>query len=207
VSAEVVAKLRAGHIKIADKLGALYTMHPFRLDNPMDSSYAGDQLLVAFAADVAFSAPLKHNKAVWICYADQEQVEPLVFLDGPYGVFYIADKQPYQPMQAVRTNKRLNFGRGEYIQGGGEITQGVVNYATNIPCFMQFAREDIQRPNTSLGQTMGRAVTHWTTFIPMEQGTLLQDDIATDELGIQYTVDAPDYTNMGYVCHLRLATQ
>jgi hypothetical protein len=131
VSAEVVAKLRAGHIKIADKLGALYTMHPFRLDNPMDSSYAGDQLLVAFAADVAFSAPLKHNKAVWICYADQEQVEPLVFLDGPYGVFYIADKQPYQPMQAVRTNKRLNFGRGEYIQGGGEITQGVVNYATN----------------------------------------------------------------------------
>jgi hypothetical protein len=53
---------------------------------------------------------------------------------------------------------------------------------------------------------MGQAITHWTTFIPLPEGTLKQDDVVQDENGIRYIVDAPDFTSIGYVAHLRLIT-
>lgn len=200
-------KLYAGYAKISAQLGAPYAIYGFDQLSPLDPDKLQLTLNVAFAADPNFSAPLKYNKAIWICYADGNQLAPFNFAVGPYGTFYIADRQPFQPLQAVRTNKVVHIGRGSYSTEGA-ITESVINYAENLPVFMQFVREDIQKPPSTFGAQIGRAVTHWTAFIPGYEGMLKQDDIITDTAvdGIQYIVDAPDYTNAGYVVHLRLLT-
>ena len=204
--AENQDKLYAGHARIAAQLGASYEVYGFSMMQPLDPGNLQLTLPVAVSADTGFNAPLKYNKAAWICYADGNQLGQFNFLVGPYGTFYIADKQPFMPMQAVRCNRMVSIGRGEYSESG-PITETVVNFAEGLPIFTQFAREDIQKVATQFGQQLGRAITHWTAFIPGENGMLKQDDIVIDEAdGIRYMVDAPDYTNMGYVCHLRLAT-
>ncbi len=206
-ASENLAKLNAGYAKIADQLGAEYARFPPDLTSPMLDSKSDGVVQVAITSDPNFSAPLKYNKAVWLIYADTNLLIPFNILIGPYGTFYVADNQPFQPFQGVRCNRVVNIGRGSYsTNSDGTVALNVVNYATAIPIFMQFTREDIQKPASSYGIQLGRAITHWIGFIPAPQGTIQQDDIITDEDGILYMVDAPDYTNMGYVVALRLAT-
>jgi hypothetical protein len=100
----------------------------------------------------------------------------------------------------VETNHVISIGRGSYDGGN----QTLEFYATGIPVFMQFKREDIKQ--AQYATTMGQAITHWTTFIPLPEGMLKQDDVVQDEEGIRYVVDAPDFTSIGYVAHLRLIT-
>lgn len=198
-------RLYAGYQRVAEQLGTDHVVYPFRLLDPLNINNVGSTIKSSFTADPGYHSPLKYNKPVWIAYLDGNLVNQFDFLSGDYGTYYIADKQPMQPMQAVRTNRILSLSRGSYSTEG-EVTENVVKYADLLPAFMQFAREDIQRPNTQFGQQIGRATTHWTAFIPAPDGSISQDDIAIDEYGIKYVIDAPDFTNAGYVVRLRLAT-
>jgi hypothetical protein len=199
-------RLYAGHAKIAAILGVDYEVYPFTFDDPTASGKSTGRIKFAVAADPNFSAPLKYNKAVWIAYADGNLLNVNDILVGPYGTFYIGDKQPMQPMQAVRANRLVNIGRGEYSTSG-PIVQSVVNYTTGLPIFMQFTREDIQKAATTVATTqLGRAITHWDAFIPATKDSIKQDDVVTDEAGLNYVIDAPNFTNLGYVCHMRLAS-
>lgn len=206
VSSDNQDRLYAGYARIANRLGGLYTRFQFDLLDPTEEAKADGQVQASFASDPSFIAPLKYNKAVWLCYADGAQLQPNNILVGPYGTFYIADKQPFAPMQAIRCNCKIAIGRVSYSTVG-PITGTVTNFALNLPAFFQFTREDIQKPTSSFGAQLGRAITHWDAFIPAAQGTLKQDDIVVDqETGINYILDAPNYTNAGYVVRLRLAT-
>lgn len=205
-AADNQTQLYQGYDRIAKSLGAVYSVYHFDQLDPLDSAKLDFNIDFAFSADQTFLTPLKFNKPTWFAWADGLRVSPNDFLVGPYGTFYIADKQPMVPMQAVLCNKTIHIGRGIYSTSG-PIEEDVVNYATNLPAFMQFNREDIQKPNIAFGQQVGRAITHWTAFIPGPKGMILQDDLVTDvETDVRYIVDAPDFTNMGYVVHLRLAT-
>jgi hypothetical protein len=201
------ARLYEGYAKIAYQLGFPYDVYPFDLISPIsDSTKLPDKLNCAFSADVNFVAPLKYDGSVYYLWCDGDAVDQWYFLQGPEGTFYVADKQGLLPIQAVRCNTRVTIGRGEYSDIG-PIIETVVPYAEALPIFMQFTREDIQKPNIQYGQQIGRAVTHWSAFIPCPQGTIRQDDIMTDDLtNIRYLIDAPDFTHIGYVCRVRLAT-
>jgi hypothetical protein len=200
-------RLYQGYDRIAQELGFDYAVYPFNMVTPLDSGYQQRLLKVAFAADAKFSVPLKYNKPVWLCYAEGDFLEQNSFLVGFYGTYYIADKQPFLPMQAIRCNRTVTISRGLYRTTGPAGTD-LTPFASGLPIFMQFAREDIQKPATTVGgQQLGEAITHWTTFIPGPKGMLQQDDVVTDEAdGINYIIDAPDYTNAGYVVHMRLMT-
>ena len=194
-----------GFAKIASQLGGDYEVYDFTLFYPVQPGISQRTIPASFTADTNFAAPLKYNKAPWIGYMDGDLVSQFSILVGPYGTFYIGDKQPMVPLQAVRCNKTISIGRVVYSTEG-PIEEIVVNYAESIPAFFQFARSEVQRPVGLAAQTLGRAITHWTAFIPAPQGTLKQDDVITDEDGIKYMLDSPDFTNMGYVCHVRLAS-
>ncbi len=197
--------LWAGYAAIAEELGAQYAVYDFKLLYPFEELKVAD-VQMAITSDPNFSAPLKYNKAVWICYADGALLSQFQLLVGPYGTFYVGDMQPFQPMQVVRCNKSVSIGRVEYSTSG-PVADTVVNFVEALPIFMQFTREDIQRPPGTMGaQAMGRAITHWDAFIPGPQGMVKQDDVVVDEDGIKYILDSPNFTNMGYVCALRLAT-
>jgi hypothetical protein len=191
----------AGYAKLAAKVGFMYDV--YRFDDPIavtDDIYKIARIPVAFAAEKKFAIPNKYQTPTWYCYADGRVLQPRDILIGPAGTFYIGDMQPNLPIQAVETNHVIAIGRGSY--DGGD--QSIEFYATGIPCFMQFKREDIKQ--SQYATTMGQAITHWTTFIPLPEGMLKQDDVVQDENGIRYIVDAPDFTSIGYVAHLRLIT-
>jgi hypothetical protein len=191
----------AGYAKLAAKVGFMYDV--YRFDEPIavtDDINKIERIPVALAAEKKFAIPNKYQTPTWYCYADGRLLQPRDILIGPAGTFYIGDMQPNLPIQAVETNHVIAIGRGSY--DGGD--QSIEFYATGIPCFMQFKREDIKQ--SQYATTMGQAITHWTTFIPLPEGTLKQDDVVQDENGIRYIVDAPDFTSIGYVAHLRLIT-
>ncbi|MGZ3295839.1 MAG: hypothetical protein ACXU9D_21525 [Xanthobacteraceae bacterium] len=193
--------LYASYAKLAAKAGFMYDV--YRFDEPIavtDELYKIARIPVALAAEKKFAIPNKYQTATWYCYADGRILQPRDILKGPAGTFYIGDMQPNLPIQAVETNHVISIGRGTY--DGGD--QTVEFYATGIPVFMQFKREDIKR--SEYAATMGQAITHWTTYIPLPEGMLKQDDVVQDEEGIRYIVDAPDFTSIGYVAHLRLIT-
>lgn len=191
----------AGYAKLAARQGSMYDV--YRFDDPIavtDLSFKIARIPVAFAAEKRFVVPNKYQQPVWYCYADGRILQPRDILIGPKGTFYIGDMQQNLPIQAVETNHVVSVGRGSYDSGD----QNIEFYATGIPCFMQFKREDIKQ--AQYASTMGQAITHWTTFLPLAEGTLKQDDVVEDEDGIRYIVDAPDFTGIGYVAHLRLIT-
>jgi hypothetical protein len=193
--------LYAGYAKLAAKAGMMYDV--YRFDDPIavtDDLYKIARIPVALAAEKKFAIPNKYQTPTWYCYADGRILQPRDILKGPAGTFYIGDMQPNLPIQAVSTNHVISVGRGSYADGN----QTIDFFATGIPVFMQFKREDIKQ--AQYAATMGQAVTHWTTFIPLPEGMLKQDDVVQDEEGIRYVVDAPDYTSIGYVAHLRLIT-
>lgn len=200
------ARLWAGYARIAAQLGFENAVYPFALDTPLAEGKSELSLDCAFSADVDFVAPQKYDKPAYYLWADGSQLSLFSFMVGPQGTYYLGDKQPMLPMQAVRCNASVTLGRGGYSETG-EITETFTPYATSLPALLQFKREDIQRQAVGFGQQIGRAITHWNAFIPAHQGSILQDDILIDEAtSVRYVIDAPDFTHMGYVCHIRLAT-
>jgi hypothetical protein len=203
--AENQRKLYDGYVRIAQQLGAVYEVFPFITSYPINIGYADVSLPVSIAADNSFTTPLKFNKPAWLAFMDGDLVQQFNFLVGPYGTFYIGDKQPFAPLQVVKCNKLISLGRVVYSTSG-PVAETVVNYAEGIPAFFQFKRAEIQRQAGLAAQTLGRAITHWDAFIPGPQGFLQQDDVITEEDGTTYIIDAPNFTNMGYVCHVRLSS-
>jgi hypothetical protein len=194
----------AGYAKLAAKIGFDYDV--FRYVDPiapMDDIYKINRMPVAFAAEKKFAIPNKYQTPTWYCYADGRLLQPRDILVGKAGTFYIGDMQPLLPIQAIQTNHVVSVGRGTYTTSGS-VEQSVEFFATRLPIFMQFKREDIKQ--SQYANTIGQAITHWTAFIPLPEGMLKQDDVVEDEEGIRYVVDAPDFTSIGYAAHLRLIT-
>lgn len=199
-------RIYAGYAKTAQMTGRDYAV--YRSDTslfPADSGNLLATIPMSFARDKNFAVPNKYLNATWLCWADGRLLQTRDILIGPYGTFYIGDMQPLLPMQAIKCNKTVKVGSVAYSVTG-DITTETDFYAEGVPAFFQFTREDIQKPLGPATLQLGRAITHWNVFIPLANGTLKQDDIMEDEDGIRYTVDAPDFTNLGYVARVRLAT-
>lgn len=200
-------RLYAGYGKTADKIGFPYSH--YRSDTPFDPIFDGnllDPINMALSTRTRpFEVPQQYKDAVFLMWADGRQLQQFDFLVGSSGTYYIADMQPNLPIQAVRCNHTIKVERPGYTTVG-DIVQDVELIASNIPCFTQCKRIDIKTPQFA-ANTAGQAITHWDAFIPLPNFTLKQHDIVTDESGVQYELDSPDFTNMGYVCSIRLATQ
>jgi hypothetical protein len=191
-------RLYSGYAKTATRIGLVYDQYRSSTHLlPLDSSNKIDSFPVAFSADLKFDVSNKYAKPVWYCWADGRKLKQFDFLVGPMGTFFVGDKQTNLPIQAVQTNHVVSLGRVNYTI----IPATVVNYATSIPVFVQFKREEIKA--SPLANVIGEAVTRWLTFIPLPEGTIKQDDVVVDEEGISYVMDAPDFTNIGYVASMR----
>ncbi len=197
------------HIYRGNAKGAAHIGDPYQVYRyvdpiaPMDDVYKIAVIPATFSAEQRFVKPNKYQIPTWFCFADGRLLQPRDILVGIMGTFYIGDMQRQLPIQAIQTNHVVSVGRGTYTTTGS-VEQVVEFFATRLPIFMQFRREDIKQ--SQYANTIGQAITHWTAFIPLPEGMLKQDDVVEDEEGIRYVVDAPDFTSIGYAAHLRLIT-
>ena len=195
--------LYSGYAKVAQRLGVSYAQYRSATHLlPIDPSNLLRSLPVAVSAELKFKVPNKYHIPTWMLWADGRLLTQFDFLVGPFGTFFIGDMQPNLPIQAVRTNHVIRMGRVVYSTSG-PATSEVVDYATGLPVFMQYKREEIKA--SPFANAIGEAITRWLTFIPLPEGTVKQDDVIFDEEGIRYIMDAPDFTSIGYVASMRRA--
>ena len=189
-----------GYGKEAAVIGFDYDIYRAALPSMdvLDPTNVVGTLKCAFIADAKAEVANKYQTPTWMLRADGTQLEVFDFLVGPFGTFFVASKQPQLPMEAIKCNNFVTIAHIDYTVS----PPGVDNYVSGLPIFKQYRREDIRRDET--GAEVGNATTHWRAFIPLPNHTLRQGDVITDEDGIGYTMDAPDFTSVGYAANMRL---
>ena len=200
------SRIYAGNAKTAMKAGLPYAHYraPDPL-NPLGPPNLLDPINVVFSTLTRpFMAYAKWSDETWIAHADGRLLQPRDFLIGPAGTFYIGDMQPLLPIQAVRcTHTAVTIVRPGYSTNGSLAQQSVV-VASGLPIHLKLKSVNVKVP-LGAANTAGVGVSNWLAFIPMENETLKRNDVITDTEGVQYEVDAPAWTPMGYVAQVRLA--
>jgi hypothetical protein len=199
------AKIYAGFAKEAERTGFDYELYRSASPmNPMAPQNLLGSIKCAFMAEKDAATPNKYQTPTWLLRADGRLLQQFDILVGPFGTFYVGSMQPQLPIEAVLANSTVSIGRASYTTVGGIPGITIPKYAEGLPMFKQYRREDIRR-NSATGDIIGASLTHWRAFIPLANGLLKQGDQVTDEAGINYTVDAPDFTSVGYAASIRLA--
>lgn len=198
-------RIYAGTGKAAKKVGEVH-MH-FRSAtplNPLDPANLLDPINVVFSTLTRpFKAYAKWSDETWIAHADGRLLQPRDFLVGPGGTFYVGDMQPLLPIQAVRcTHTAARIERPIYVTGS--LQQGSELIASGLPFGLKLKSVNVKIP-IGAANTAGVGISNWLAFIPMAETTLKRNDLITDTEGVQYEVDAPAWTPMGYVAQVRLA--
>ncbi len=200
----VQARIYAGYARQAEHVGQSY--RHFRSDapiDPTDTAFELDPIKVSFSTLTRpFMAYAKWSDETWIAWADGRLLLPRDFLIGPAGTFYIGDMQPLLPIQAVRcTHNAVTIERPTPTIG--EAPEVV---ATNLPFHLKLKSVNVKPPvGAGASTTAGIGISNWWAFIPMAETALKRNDVITDGEGVQYEVDAPAWTPMGYVAQVRLA--
>ena len=198
------ARIYAGYAKTAERVGHLYEhfRSADRLD-PLSEVNRLPALACSFSTLTRpFVATAKWSDETWLLWADGRELQPRDFLRGAYCTYYVGDMQPNLPIQAVRcTHTAVSIVRPDPTLG----TDPAV-IASNLPFALKLKSVNV-KPLAGAGaaSTGGIGISNWLAFIPMEEATLKRCDVITDAEGVQYEVDAPAWTPMGYVAQVRLA--
>jgi len=203
----VQGRIYAGYAKTAQKVGQLYALYRGSPIDPITPGYQLDSIYVAWSTLTRpFVATAKWSDETWLLWADGRLLQPRDFLVGPDGTFYVGDMQPNLPIQAVRcTHVAATITRPGYTtaDNGTLVANGEV-IASNLPMLLKLKSVNVKTtPGGALTSGVGIGV--WLAFLPMAEATLKRNDVITDTEGVQYEVDAPSWTPMGYVAQVRLA--
>lgn len=194
----------AGYGKTAAKTGQLYE-HFRSVDRiePLSEVNRLPAIACTFSTLTRpFIAAAKWSDEAWLLWADGRQLQARDFLRGAYGTYYIGDMQPNLPIQAVRcTHSAISIERPDPTLGNAPTV-----IASNLPFALKLKSVNV-KPLAGVGaaSTGGIGISNWLAFIPMEETTLKRNDVITDGEGVQYEIDAPAWTPMGYVAQVRLA--
>ncbi len=201
----VQARIYAGYAKTAARVGLSYDLYRGGPIEPIDLSNKLDPIDVAWSTLTRpFVATAKWSDETWLLWADGRRLQPRDILIGPDGTFYIGDMQPNLPIQAVRcTHTAVKIERPAYTTYGS-LTQSAELIAVNLPMHLKLKSVNVKSPIGGAA-TGGVGISNWLAFLPMEETTLKRNDVITDGEGVQYEVDAPSWTPMGYVAQVRLA--
>jgi hypothetical protein len=201
---QIQAQIYAGYGKTAKRIGFPYAH--YRADSPLDAlndSNRLDDIFVAFSTLTRpFVATAKWSDETMLCWADGRQLAPRDILVGPDGTFYIGDMGPQLPIQVVRcTHVAASITRSDPTLGVDAVV-----VASNLPICLKLKSVNVKPlPGAGAASTGGIGISNWLAFIPMAEATLKRNDIIIDGEGVQYEVDAPSWTPMGYVAQVRLA--
>lgn len=205
--AQLQARIYAGYAKAAAHVGQAYSIYrPSSLISPIDSSNLIGEVNCFFAADQKFSSVHKYKEPTRYMWADGRKLLQGDFLLGPYGTFFVGDKQPNLPIQAVRCNDSISINRPIYQVGDAiGIVDGEV-IAAGMPCFRQLKKLDQKPVNSAYGaSTAATPIGEWFVYVPIDWTVLKQNDIVTDQTGRRYTLSSIDPTEIGAVLVIRQA--
>jgi hypothetical protein len=195
------ARIYAGMGKDAQHTGRLHSIYrPASPLLPLDYGNRVGEIYCRFAAEKRFEVPHKYKEPTYFLYADGRELEKGDFLVSDTETFFIADKQPLLPMQAVRCNDLLTIDRPSYV-GTTVVTNPV---ATDYPAFRQLKKLDQKPVSSTFGaSTSATPIGEWFVYLPIDWTLIKQGDIVTDLTARTYTIGSIDPTEIGAVVVMR----
>jgi hypothetical protein len=195
------ARIYAGMGKDAQHTGRLHNIYrPASPLLPLDYGNRVGEIYCRFAAEKRFEVPHKYKEPTYFLYADGRELEKGDFLVSDTETFFIADKQPLLPMQAVRCNDLLTIDRPSYV-GTTVVTNPV---ATDYPAFRQLKKLDQKPVSSTFGaSTSATPIGEWFVYLPIDWTLIKQGDIVTDLTARTYTIGSIDPTEIGAVVVMR----
>jgi hypothetical protein len=195
------ARIYASMGKDAQHTGRLHNIYrPASPLLPLDYGNRVGEIYCRFAAEKRFEVPHKYKEPTYFLYADGRELEKGDFLVSDTETFFIADKQPLLPMQAVRCNDLLTIDRPSYV-GTTVVTNPV---ATDYPAFRQLKKLDQKPVSSTFGaSTSATPIGEWFVYLPIDWTLIKQGDIVTDLTARTYTIGSIDPTEIGAVVVMR----
>jgi hypothetical protein len=193
------------NVKWAGKLGTSYAQYrPAGGTNPLASANQIGALPALFDASIslAFDAPSKFANGLFAAILNPTSVQPLDYLVGQEGTFFVASTEPLKPILCVQCNRVCTFSRPTPLPAspsfyGGDDPSARVSLATAVPC-SQLQGTKGERDAADQLPTDSRM--QWSEIIvPAFNGLILrQADRFSDDIGRNFLVSACELTQLGW---------
>lgn len=188
--------------KWASKLGSPYAQYrPDSADNPISDPFQIGTLYALFDASISlgFDAPSKFANPLFAAILNPTAIQPLDFLVGDEGTFFIASAEPLKPILCVQCNRTGTFFRPTQVAGyyGGDVAANRTVLMTGIP-FSELQGTKGERNAAESLPTDSRM--QWSNcLVPAMPGVLLhQADRVTDDLGRNFVLSACELSDLGW---------
>jgi len=193
------------NVKWAGKLGSVYNQYrPTSGTNPTGQQYQIGSVEALFDASISlgFNAPSKYANPLFAAIVNPAAVQPLDYLIGAEGTFFVASTEPLKPILCVNCNRIGTFfrptpgaaGPGYY---GGDKASSRTTLMTGVP-LSQLQGTKGERNAAEQLPTDSRL--QWSEILlPAFPGvTLRQADRLTDDLGRNFVVSAVELSDLGW---------
>jgi hypothetical protein len=201
---ELQAKLYAGYVKAALRLGTPYLQYrPTGPANPIASGNLVQSLTAAFdpAPGFEFHHPALFGKPVWYALLDGTQTVVGDYLVGSAGTYFIAAMQPLLPIAAVLCNRVLTINRPAGNAGVGAQPYGGVIAGSEAAELTAWPASVLTKSRGEMGDTRlpGDVKLPWSEILLPYGGIELRfGDVILDDNAVRYTVSATERTDLGW---------
>lgn len=191
--------------KWSAKLGTSYAQYrPPSGTNPTASANQIGTLQALFDSSIslAFNAPNKFANGLFAAIVNPTAVQPLDYLIGGQGTFFVASTEPLKPILCIQCNRVCNFyrptpGASRPNYYAGDIPSDRVPLLTDVPC-SQLQGTKGERNAAEQLPTDSRM--QWSEVIlPAFLGShLRQGDRIADDINRNFVISACELTELGW---------
>ena len=191
--------------KWAAKLGSIYTQYrPTSGINPVSAQNQLGTVMALFDASISlgFNAPSKYANPTFAAIVNPTTIQPLDFLVGQEGTFFVASTEPLKPILCVQCNRVASFYRpnphaaspGFY---SGDNTGDRIQLLTGVPIS---ELQGTKGERAAAEQLPGDSRMQWSELLlPAFPGVVLrQADRMTDDLKRNFILSAIELTDLGW---------
>jgi hypothetical protein len=181
------------------------------LSGPISAQYQIGSLPALFDASIslAFNAPSKYANAMFAAIVDPTVVQPMDYLVGAEGTFFIASTEPLKPILCVQCNRVCTFSRPTEAAPSPSFYSGDQPGArtpllTDVPCS---ELQGTKGERVAAEQLPTDSRMQWSEILlPGFSGiTLRQADRITDDIGRNFVISAVELTDLGWRLTAELA--
>lgn len=202
----IQARVYAGYAKAANVIGLPYQQYrPLTANSPLGNLVATIKAAFDSSSTYKFTKPNEYGDPTWFALINDANVQTGDYLVGNGDVKFIAGKQFLLPVIAIDCNRSLKITRENAMSGVGAVGYGgnqpsnetdILGAGGNLwPASILLGG----KAQAGLGLPAGVKNSGWQILLPPSVPiTIMAGDIATDDLGRRYSVEAAESTDLGW---------
>ncbi len=193
------------NVKWAGKLGSSYSQYrPTSGLNPTGAPFliGTQQALFDASISLGFNAPSKYGNPLFAAIVDPTSVQPLDYLVGIEGTFFVGSTEPLKPILCVQCNRICSFYRPTDAAAspsfyGGDVASVRTLLLQNVPLSQL---QGTKGEKAAAEQLPGDSRMQWSeVLLPAFPGVILkQADRFSDDIGRNFVISAVELSDLGW---------